>query len=118
MHGHQSEYLGACQGIQAFGALSGGQSVNGYDARRHENILRGDAWKLGKYDIISFLPNKIARFLYEYHDYRSRRLDLPPIPDDRSKFDVHATLKPKQVVHSNYLNYLNYLICIDLDELL
>ena len=49
-----------------------------------------------------------ARFLYEYHDNRFQRLDLPPIPDDRSEFDVHAALKPEQVVHSNYFGYLNY----------
>ena len=64
---------------------SGG--INGYDALRHETsetILHGDAGKLGKYDIISFLPDKVARFLYEYHDNRFQRLDLPPIPEDRS----------------------------------
>ena len=88
--------------------LEGG-GVNGYDALRHESIFRGDAGKLGKYDIISFLPDKVARFLYEYHDNRFQRLDLPPIPDDRSRFDVHAALKPEQVVHSNYFSYLNYL---------
>jgi hypothetical protein len=88
--------------------LEGG-GINGYDALRHESILHGDAGKLGKYDIISFLPDKVARFLYEYHDNRFQRLDLPPIPDDRSEFDVHAALKPDQVVHSNYFSYLNYL---------
>ena len=88
--------------------LEGG-GVNGYDALRQENILKGDAGKLGKYDIISFLPDKVARFLYEYHDNRFQRLDLPPIPEDRSEFDVHAALKPEQVVHNIYLNYLNYL---------
>ena len=92
MHGHQSEYLGARQGTQTFGALSGGWG-------------HGDAGKLGKYNIISFLPDKVARFLYEYHDNRFQRLDLPPIPDDRSRFDVHAALKPEQVVHSNYFSY-------------
>ena len=65
--------------------------------------------RLGKYNIISLLPDKVARFLYEYHDNRFQRLDLPPIPEDRSEFDVHAALKPEQVVHNIYLNYLNYL---------
>ena len=80
--------------------------------------MRGDAGKLGKYDIGSFLPSMNALFLCKYHKYRSQRLDLPPISEDRSEFDVNAALKPEQVVHSNYLNYLNYLICIDLYELL
>ena len=93
--------------------LEGG-GVNGYDALRQENILKGDAGKLGKYDIISFLPDKVARFLYEYHDNRFQRLDLPPIPEDRSEFDVHAGLKPEQVVHNIYLNYLNYLNYLDI----
>ena len=69
----------------------------GYDALRHESILRGDAGNLGKYDILSFLPDKVARFLYEYHDFRFQSLDLPPIPHDRSDFDLHAALTPEQV---------------------
>ena len=44
--------------------LEGG-GVNGYDALRQEKILKGDAGKLGKYDIISFLLDKVARFLYD-----------------------------------------------------
>ena len=76
--------------------LEGG-GFNGYDALRHESILRGDADKLGTYDILAFLPDKVARFLYEYHDFRFQRLDLPPIPQDRSEFDVHAALEPAQV---------------------
>ena len=97
-------------GVKCYDALS--QSL------RHECFLRGDAGKLGKYDIGSFLPSMNALFLCKYHKYRSQRLDLPPISEDRSEFDVNAALKPEQVVHSNYLNYLNYLICIDLYELL
>ena len=77
--------------------LEGG-GLNGYDALRHEGILHGDAGKLGRYDILSFLPDKVARFLYEYHDFRFQRLDLPPIPDDRSEFDVHAALDTAQVI--------------------
>jgi hypothetical protein len=77
--------------------LEGG-GLNGYDALRHEGILRGDAGKLGRYDILSFLPDKVARFLYEYHDFRFQRLDLPLIPDDRSEFDVHAALDTAQVI--------------------
>ena len=40
--------------------LEGG-GLNGYDTMRNETILHGDAGKLGKYDIISFLPDKVAR---------------------------------------------------------
>ena len=75
----------------------------GYDALRHESILHGDAGKLGRYDILSFLPDKVARFLYEYHDFRFQSLELPPIPQDRSEFDVHAALQPEQVLYSTLL---------------
>ena len=61
--------------------------------------MRGDAGKLEKYDILAFLPDKVARFLYEYHDFRFQSLDLPPSPHDRSDFDLHAALKPEQVTN-------------------
>jgi hypothetical protein len=40
-------------------------------------------WKLGNYSILSVLPDKFARFLYEFHDYRFLSLDLPPLPPKR-----------------------------------
>ena len=52
--------------------------MNGYDGFRHEAILHGDASKLGKCDIIFLLPDKVARFLYEYHDNRFQRQICPP----------------------------------------
>jgi hypothetical protein len=61
--------------------------------------LHGDASKLGRYDILSFLPDKVARFLYEYHDFRFQSLELPAIPQDRSEFDLHAALQPEQVLY-------------------
>jgi len=33
-----------------------------------ESILHGNAGEMGKYAVLSVLPDKIARFLYEYHD--------------------------------------------------
>ncbi len=60
-------------------------------------IKNGDNGKLGKYHILSVLPNKFARFLYELHDFRFDSLDLPPLPADRSDFDVHGALKTHQV---------------------
>ncbi len=49
-------------------------------------ILHGNAGEMGKYAVLSVLPDKIARFLYEYHDtsYTSLGFKLPPIPLDRS----------------------------------
>jgi len=49
--------------------LAGGGTHNrGYHALRWEMILHGNAGEMGKYAVLSVLPDKIARFLYEYHD--------------------------------------------------
>jgi hypothetical protein len=42
----------------------------------------------------------ISRFLYEFHDYRFLSLDLPPLPADRSDFDVHGALEDEQVTQN------------------
>ena len=102
MHGHQGEYLGARQDTPASGALSGGrgrQRLRCSEARKHFAWGCRQTIELGKYDILAFLPDKVARFLYEYHDFGFQRLELPPIPDDRSEFDLHPALRPDQVVH-------------------
>ena len=53
---------------------------------------------MGKYAVLSVLPDKIARFLYEYHDTSYTSLALPVIPLDRSNVSVHGILKPDQVL--------------------
>ena len=47
-----------------------GKHAGGYGALNHQAILHGEAGKLGKLDILSVLPEKVAIFLYEYHDFR------------------------------------------------
>jgi len=42
--------------------------TTGVDVLRWEMILHGNAGEMGKYAVLSVLPDKIARFLYEYHD--------------------------------------------------
>ena len=42
--------------------------TTGVNALRWEMILHGNAGEMGKYAVLSVLPDKIARFLYEYHD--------------------------------------------------
>ena len=76
--------------------VGGGKHAGGYDALNHQAILHGDAGKLGKLDILSVLPEKVAIFLYEYHDFRFASMKLPGIPDDRSGFSVHDALQPDQ----------------------
>jgi hypothetical protein len=48
---------------------------------------------LGNYPILLVLPDKFARFLFEFHAYRFESLDLPLLPADRSDFDVHGALE-------------------------
>ena len=79
-------------------SLAGGGSHNlGYHAFVWETILHGNAGEFGKYTILKYLPDKIARFLYEYHDSDYVSLELPPLELDRSDINVHGVLKPYQV---------------------
>ena len=70
----------------------------GYAAFNWESILHGNAGELGDYKELAVLPDKIARYLYEYHAESYASHDLPVLPDDRSRTDVHGVLKPHQVV--------------------
>ena len=80
--------------------VGGGGQHGGFDALDYRKIKHGDAGKLGNYSILSVLPDKFARFLYEFHDYRFLSLDLPPLPADRSDFDVHGALEDEQVTQN------------------
>ncbi len=78
------------------------------------SILHGNAGELGDYNELAVLPDKIARYLYEYHADSYASLGLPPLPVDRSKTDVHGILEPQEVIadhfyqQSKYLDYLAY----------
>ena len=63
---------------------------------------------MGKYAVLSVLPDKIARFLYEYHDTSYTSLALPAIPLDRSNVSVHSILRPDQVKNVIYVLYAKY----------
>jgi hypothetical protein len=90
-------------------SLAGGGSHNlGYGALRHEMISHGNAGEFGKYAILSVLPDKIARFLYEYHHTAYASLQLPPIPLDSSRIDVHGSLLRHQVPNFCF----TYILCI------
>ena len=77
--------------------VGGGGHHGGYNALDYRRIKHGDAGKLGNYPILSFLPDKFSRFLYEFHAFRFESLDLPYLPADRSDFDVHGALDNEQV---------------------
>jgi hypothetical protein len=74
----------------------------GYTAFDWESILHGNAGVLGDYKelAVTVLPDKIARYLYEFLADSYASLGLPPLLVDRSKTDVHGILKTHQVIAS------------------
>lgn len=82
----------------------------GYTAFDWESILHGNAGELGDYKELAVLPDKIARYLFEFHAESYASLGLPPLPVDRSRTDVHGILKPHQVIADHFFQkYLDYL---------
>ena len=94
-------------------SLSSGSSHNiGYDAFQWESILHGDAGYFGKYSVLQVLPDKIGRFLFEYHSELYNSLNLPDLPADRSSVDVHRLLSPREVSNTiSIFAYFTY-VCI------
>ncbi len=95
----------------------------GYQALDWESILHGnagDSGELGDCSELAILPDKIARFLYEYHSGSYSSLQLPPLPDDRSNFGVHGMLTPHQVdlhrIHTQYLLHMLLTVYLCLTE--
>jgi hypothetical protein len=58
------------------------ESFDRYDALDYRKIKTGNAGPFGTYPILSVLPDKFARFLFDYHSGRLENLDLPILPDD------------------------------------
>ena len=77
--------------------VGGGGQHGGFNALDYLKIKQGNAGPLGTYAILSVLPDKFARFLFEYHSGRFEHLDLPILPDDQSDFDVHWALEDDKV---------------------
>lgn len=78
--------------------LAGGGEHNlGYHAVAWESILHGKCGEYGGYKILSVLPDKLGRYLFEYHSHSYASLGLPVLPENRSQIDVHGLLKPFQV---------------------
>ena len=77
--------------------VGGGGLHEGFNALDYRTFRHGDAGKLGNYNILSLLPDKFARDLYEFHDFLFTSLDLPPLPADTSNFDLHGAIHTDQV---------------------
>ena len=88
--------------------VGGGPHNIGFDALPWEMCLRGDAGKYGHYAVLSVLPDKLARFLFEYHSDLYKGLNLPVLPEDRSQIDVHGLLKPQEVMFCFCIHIMPY----------
>ena len=84
--------------------VGGGGQHGGFDALYHRKIKQGNAGPLGTYAILSLLPDKFARFLFEFHSVRFESLHLPILPDDQSQFDVHCALEDDKVKNQNTMS--------------
>ena len=64
--------------------------------------LHGNAnWvSVGDHRELVVLPDKIARYLYEYHADSYASHSLPAIPEDRSRINVHGIFQPHGDVYS------------------
>ena len=76
---------------------SGAKRNVGFDSLLWYEILRNEVGSYGKYSFASILPDKIARFLFKFHGKEFRTLDIPDMPVDRSRLDVHRMLDISQV---------------------
>ena len=78
--------------------LRGGGNDNiGWGALRWQDLIGASQVRFGKHREIRYLPKKIANFLHEFRGDDFTSLDLPKLPSDRSRIDVHAMLTPLQI---------------------
>ena len=85
----------------------GGPNRRGFDALDMDLIGRGFAGgRLEKYEELCYLPDKVTRFLFEFHAEDYRNLQLPAIPSTASSGTIHKILKSHDVwpglLHTKY----------------
>jgi len=72
--------------------------MKGYDALDCTLISLGSAGhRLGQLSELCFLPDKVARFLFEFHASDYKGLGLPVIPSSASSGTIHKLLKTPHV---------------------
>ena len=80
----------------------GGKGMRGYDALDCTLISQGSAGhRLGRLSELCFLPDKVARFLFEFHAHDYKSLGLPVIPSSASSGTIHKLLKTPHVCLNN-----------------
>ena len=92
-------------------SLAGGGTHNlGYRSIKWEAILHGQVDPLGNYPVAKYLPDKIARFLFEFHGDMFQSLGLYELPPDRRGLNVHGMLKSHQASDHKIHNLRNQYI--------
>ena len=72
--------------------------MRGYDALDCTLISQGSAGhRLGRLSELCFLPDKVARFLFEFHAHDYKSLGLPVIPSSASSGATHKLLETSHV---------------------
>jgi hypothetical protein len=91
-------YARALKRMYQMHKLRGGGNNNiGWGALRWQDLIGASEVRFGKHREIRYLPKKIANFLHEYRADEFPSLNLPNLPSDRSRIDVHATLTPMHI---------------------
>ncbi len=67
-------------------------------AFKSQETINSDVVRFGRHIQLCYLEKKVPNFLHKYHRHLFPRLDLPNLPSDRSKFDVHTMLEPLHIV--------------------
>jgi hypothetical protein len=70
--------------------VGGGGQHGSFDALDYRKTKQGDDGPLGIYPILFVLPDKFARFLFEFHAVLIESLELLQLSADRSNFDVNG----------------------------
>ena len=75
----------------------GGKNNIGWGTLRWQQMVGTDVVRFGKLRELRYLPKKIANFLHEFRAGDFPSLNLPPLPSDRSRLNVHAMLTPMHI---------------------
>jgi hypothetical protein len=75
----------------------GGRFSMGWGALRWQATCNTDRVRFGRHGQIRYLAKKVANFLHEFHSDLFPSINLPLLPLDRSKVDVHAMLTPLEI---------------------
>ena len=75
----------------------GGRHALGWGALKWQETVNTDVVRFGRHAQIRYLAKKVANFLHEYHGHLFPSLNLPILPSDRSRVNVHAMLEPAHI---------------------